>query len=478
MSFSARKSSISFSARQSSAYKPSNNNSNALSASAGGRPQMYADVFPLLEFPEIALCLRGCDIPVAEDMLQKPTSAFVISLYEQMIGIFLGMTYDQQMAISDSCAQGRDVYESGRIGRSVLSLVRAASKLMKVCGIDDFSMADILRPEPQRTRRLLSAVVNFARFREAHSNVTDELMAKSEALSVAAEEAYLELVTDNDRLEQLRAQKEEEAPKLKEAQVHFKEVEEELIRYRKIQEKIVTEHDTYKKERFKLLEKHENLSSSIAQIKKEVERLRPYVLEVPNKLTKVNEEKSESVQVSKATIDKLERSLRSYDDTFESIKTIEQDINICLKIMEDVENDIFKQDEASRQLTRLMQLRDQRQLEVHEVERNLTHLKRQLTHAEERAERLQEQRLSKRESAQKRTQEQKETYAMLVAERSVVKQEMSKKNALIAGIEKQKQDLCVKLEDEVRINTNELVKLEKHVELYISEMMQTMEACG
>ena len=37
-------------------------------------------------------------------------------------------------------------------------------------GIQDFSMKDLMRPEPLRVRRILSATINFAKFREEHLN--------------------------------------------------------------------------------------------------------------------------------------------------------------------------------------------------------------------------------------------------------------------------------------------------------------------
>jgi kinetochore protein Nuf2 len=43
---------------------------------------------------------------------------------------------------------------------------RALGDLMRTCGISDFSMMDVLKPEAKRTRENLSAVINFAKFRE------------------------------------------------------------------------------------------------------------------------------------------------------------------------------------------------------------------------------------------------------------------------------------------------------------------------
>ena len=47
-----------------------------------------------------------------------------------------------------------------------LAFYRACARMMDVCGVVDFSIRDVLAPQPKRLRRHLSAVVNFAKFRE------------------------------------------------------------------------------------------------------------------------------------------------------------------------------------------------------------------------------------------------------------------------------------------------------------------------
>lgn len=305
-------------------------------------------------------------------MLQKPTAIFVQQLYEQIIASFLGVTYENQVPILEACCEGRETFDSARAARSIFALVRASSKLMQICGVDDFSMADFMKPEAQRIRRLLSAVVNFARFREEHMGVCEDLIQRSEETSLATERGYQEVISYNERLQELKLQKEMDAPMIKEAQEHNRQVEAELRKLKKIQDQYHTEHEAYKRDKSRLVGKLEDQNFLTTQIRKECEKLRPYVLDAPSTLRRINEEMSESVQSGKSAIERLERRLRALEVSIESFKNIEQDIAGSLKIMEETENEMSKQDEASRQLARLMELHDQRQIEVHEVERKST----------------------------------------------------------------------------------------------------------
>ncbi|KAK9467221.1 Nuf2 family-domain-containing protein [Lipomyces arxii] len=474
MAFSARKSmAYAATSRKSSAYMQSGFSG---SSTVRSQPSFSNDVFPILDFNEIAVCLRGCEFSVAEEMLVKPNTIMVEQLYEQMVASFLGVTYDNTMPVLDVCSDGRETLEAGRSARSILALVRASSKLMKICGIDDFSIADFIRPETQRVRRLLSAVVNFARFREEHMGVCEDLIQQSEETSLATESAYQETVRSGERLDELRSRKQEDASKIKETQDHNRDVEAELRRLKKVQEQYVAKHEAYKTDKQRLLAKLEDQKFLTTQVRKECEKLRPYVLEAPSKLRQINDELGGSVNSGKASIERLEKRIRALEITIESFKHIEQDVLACVKVMEEADVELAKQDEAGRQLARLTELRDQRQIEVHEVERKSAQLKRQLATAEERIQRLEEQRIQKREGVHRKTRELKEAYAVLVAERSVVTQDMDKKKALIANVEKKQADLRDELEVEIKNLTNELQKLEAHVGLYLSEMEQCISS--
>jgi len=49
-------------------------------------------------------------------------------------------------------------------------------------GIDDFSLKDLIRPEAPRLRIILSAIINFAKFREEQLGVFEDFNKKSDEL--------------------------------------------------------------------------------------------------------------------------------------------------------------------------------------------------------------------------------------------------------------------------------------------------------
>ena len=127
---------------------------------------MNRDVFPLLDVPEIVMCLESCDFTLAsEEEISRPTSPYIMSLYEQIIKGFAGVTTDR--TLDDTTKRMSD--EESRLfvpTLRIITLNRTCYRFFKDIGVDDFGMGDLKRPTFERVRRLLSAVVNYARFRE------------------------------------------------------------------------------------------------------------------------------------------------------------------------------------------------------------------------------------------------------------------------------------------------------------------------
>ena len=83
-----------------------------------------------------------------------------------------------------------------------LAFWRAMSKLMTVCGVNDFTREDLARPDPKRLRKQLSGLINFAKFRE-------ERMELYQRITLERDEHLDRLATVEQENAQLAAQLEE-----------------------------------------------------------------------------------------------------------------------------------------------------------------------------------------------------------------------------------------------------------------------------
>ena len=115
---------------------------------------------------------------------------------------------------------------------------------------------DIMRPEPQRIRRILSAVVNYARFREENSVECEKLVSISEGnleqLKVVQNENSRLSNKINDLKYKIEANETDEGNKkatLKQITTYNSKLENELKKLKKNQEILTLEHSKYKDER-------------------------------------------------------------------------------------------------------------------------------------------------------------------------------------------------------------------------------------
>ena len=52
------------------------------------------DLFPLLDFKEISICLQSCDFIANEELVSRPTSQYIKTLLEQLLDSFMGLSAD------------------------------------------------------------------------------------------------------------------------------------------------------------------------------------------------------------------------------------------------------------------------------------------------------------------------------------------------------------------------------------------------
>ncbi len=56
-----------------------------------------------------------------------------------------------------------------------MNFYRSCARLLAVSGVNDFSMFDLMKPDAKRLRRNLSAIINFAKFREERLEAVNKL---------------------------------------------------------------------------------------------------------------------------------------------------------------------------------------------------------------------------------------------------------------------------------------------------------------
>jgi kinetochore protein Nuf2 len=125
-------------------------------------------IFPTLNNGEILQCMEELRIPLTEQELNKISPMKMIKIYESFLDILMGVTREELEQPHFSILENLENPELHQQSLADITFFRHLLRLMNSVGIQDFNMKDLMRPEPPRVRRILSAIINFAKFREEH----------------------------------------------------------------------------------------------------------------------------------------------------------------------------------------------------------------------------------------------------------------------------------------------------------------------
>ncbi len=144
---------------------------------------------PMLRNADIYAYLKRADFPIQESDLAKPTTQSVLRLYGAILHHLVDIPYGQLSSSPADDANDKlllslndlmDHPELHADSMPLMAFFRHMARLMADVGVPNFSLRDILRPEPAVVRAHLSALVNFIIFREDFIQLFDDLSRQSE----------------------------------------------------------------------------------------------------------------------------------------------------------------------------------------------------------------------------------------------------------------------------------------------------------
>ena len=172
--------------------------------------------FPLLAKEEIKLCLQELNIPCSDEDLTSPKEGTVKLFFSKMIEMLLNKRPEdleaQHFAVTEM-----DHPELHETSIPTIAFLNTCERLLRTCGITDFSLKDLTAPTKQRLRSQISAIINFAKFREEqlpkYQNFTQETDQLTQDKQVLEDENE-QLLTELNELKRARQQEAPEVERL------------------------------------------------------------------------------------------------------------------------------------------------------------------------------------------------------------------------------------------------------------------------
>lgn len=146
-------------------------------------------------------------------------------------------------------AEGIDYPETQHDAALLMAFYRSLTDLMRECGVADFCFNDLLKPDDNRLRFILSNLINFLRFRAERINVVNSYYEKAEQAKERIETLFYENDELTKRLESLKIQRKREEPAIKEANETNARLTDDLRALKKKQTQLLAESDETKQEK-------------------------------------------------------------------------------------------------------------------------------------------------------------------------------------------------------------------------------------
>lgn len=465
-------------------------------SSAGRQMKYRKDLFPLLDTREITACLLECEFNVTQELIVKPTADFVTNLFEQFLDTFMGIPLgtirkkawkmSRINPLESDQANGKpqqspeeefnDNQENDKtkdtfLALQLLTLHRYLAIFFSTCGINDFVLTDIARPDGYRIRRILSAVINFIRFREDQSPKFDHLANECEATADKVSEVQAENSATMQKInaikEKLEMDSENDESNRKNLQYinsYNRKLETKLRELKVMQERLTKEHDDYKQEKALLAKKLYDINFLYNETQEQVANLTKYAETDLSILVKITEDLSNDLSSMQTNYKNLEKSYQNMGITIDSIQVNEINLKDLLKLAEDITRNVEKRQIEGKILKDNQDNLDELTRKQMELEGQILIVQNQLNKLNKKYQDLIVQ-ADKKESAVKlKLEETKQEFNDILSEKEKHNEE-----------HKRIMDQIVKIQQETTAIQDAFVKESKEVELKLINLMSIIK---
>ncbi|KAF8060492.1 kpr-2 [Scenedesmus sp. PABB004] len=362
--------------------------------------------FPILENDELLPCMEEMELAITAAQLAKPTADVVGPLFESVLISLTGVTREE---LNQPLFAAIDAFEYPELHDESIAarnFYRHLVKLMAACGVKDFGTKDIHKPEPARLRRHLSALINFAKFREEKLVAYSEMSAELDGLA-AEQQRLQELLAakeaDKARMLAERAGQQEEASGV---QAEVAELTAQNQALNKQFMALAGELKGLKAQCNGLADAAAAEKFELLAAKQENERLNDQIVQSPEKFQRSLAELTAAVESERGAVEEADRARSELAARQEMVGKVDKEVAKCIELMTELETAVATKKQHSRTAKELRESISGAQLDAGDLEQQQQHLRRQLATLSDRIKRLESQAAVRKEALESSIEEQ------------------------------------------------------------------------
>ncbi|KAJ3095966.1 kinetochore-associated Ndc80 complex subunit nuf2 [Phlyctochytrium planicorne] len=425
--------------------------------------------FPNLKPSEILTCMSDLQIPFSIEDLEKPSTQRILTIFESFTSILMGVSREQFAQPNFAAMEILEYPDLHQESIVLMGFYRQLARLIMNAGFPDFSIKDIIKPEPLRIRKLLSGIINFAKFREERLSVFEDCTRRS---ADYVDQRQTLLLKNQELAESVNSLRAEEEPAYQKCRERNQVLTAELRELKRIQMALTEEIDTLKKAKLEASEKLTNTQFLLTNGKQDCIRLRSRIVQSPEKLQQAILDMNHTASSEKANIASLEKRIRDLQSKMDHFGVLDQDLVSCMKLMEECELEMKRANAAELSVQSEKESIEKRRLELRDAGMREQQMRRQLNNIEEKLLRLEKQFQSKKEANVTRMIELKAEHEALLREREVNQGKIDVNHKKVAEFEMKVVELKRHMEQEALSLKNDYVALKEKINLFTKALSQ------
>jgi kinetochore protein Nuf2 len=305
-------------------------------------------------------------------------------MLEQLAEICTGITREEMAQPVFSGLSVLNYPELHEESISQLNSFRAVSKMMEICGIQDFSMKDFMAPSAKRLRRQLSGIINFAKFREERLVLLSDLNSTREVLLERMNKLKDQNETLNNRLALLRETTAEEAKIIAKVETECKEIETQISDLNCQQAEIKEECSNLKSLNNDLKDSLSDYSLQFEENTALKKKLSAQIVNSPERFRKQIIDVGQALQMEQKDAKAAERKLRDLTAWLTNVDEAQVEVDSALESINELRAEVERQKAVIGESEMRKQEINGKRVALEELDQNLHQLSRQSTRSEDK----------------------------------------------------------------------------------------------
>eukprot|EP01038_Epipyxis_sp_PR26KG_P008092 gene8092-10961_t len=356
-------------------------------------PPRHVFSFPLLKAEEITKCLNELGINAAVDDVLNPdkNKESCRRILELLTEICTGESVDE---LAQPAFAGLSVLNYPELHEESIpqyNLFIACTKMMEMCEVQDFTIKDFITPVPNRFRRHLSGIINFAKFREERLVLLSQLSATREGLLDQWNQQKEKHSNLANRLSLLREQTAEESALISKLESESKEIAQNIEQMNNQQIEMRDNAAELKARSNELKEKIISGSKEYEELLEMKVKLTSQIVSSPEKFRKQIIEVGQNLQTEQKDAKIAEKKVRDLTAWLCNVEESQNDVTLALEFMQELRADVDRQKALTLELASQKQTTSSNRLALSELDQNVNQLIRHSTRAEEKLQNLRKQ---------------------------------------------------------------------------------------